>query len=93
MRADHSSKIASGSVFAARLGAKTWKLTLDRFPTNYVNWRVAYPVTPFTSDPLIYQFSASPDYISLLDPLISVSSLTYKDGAGQLRRWFPMPTM
>ena len=89
MRADHSSKIASGSVFAARLAQKTWKLTLDRFPTNYVNWRVAYPVTPFTSDPLIYQFSASPDYISLLDPLISVSSLTYKDGGGTTHgRWF-----
>lgn len=81
-----------GLITAARLQAeaysrrdlaqKTWKLTLDRFPTNYVNWRVAYPVTPFTSDPLIYQFSASPDYISLLDPLISVSSLTYKDGGG-----------
>ena len=84
--------LISGLITAARLQAeaysrrelaqKTWKLALDHFPTNYVNWRVAYPVTPFTSDPLIYQFSAAPDYISLIDPLISVSSLTYKDASG-----------
>ena len=73
---------------ARELSQKQWTLALDRFPVGgYYNL-----TTPFTGNDGGYRelsFRMGHNFIELLDPLISVTSFTYKDYTGTVNTMTP----
>jgi hypothetical protein len=65
------------------LSPKQWLLTFDSFPQHYYREEVSPALQPPYGD-LTYWFAIAPNFIRLLDPLLSVDAFTWTDNNGNV---------